>query len=514
MLLLLVSSLGFVCLSSLVLYFYYLLCLKPERQREKLRKQGINGPTPSFLYGNIVDIKRLRSEMVMKKTGRRQMEHTYMADILPHIQKWGENYGTLFAYSMGNMVILHVTDPDLAREICQCKDTEFGRPLYLRKNRGALLGNSIISSAGDLWSHQRKTIAPEFLMGTVKGMVDMMVECSIKMLNAWESKVNNGAAGIADIRVDEELKNLSADIISRTIFGSNYVTGKEVFLKIRAIMDVLAKQTNLLGIPGVRYLPTKTNREAWRLNKEITSTLLELANHRKVKETEESDLLQVLINGSSGINGWIGLHKRTRFIVDNCKAMYFAGHETSSTAATFALLLLAYYPEWQTRVRAEINDICGGKLPDMDMLRKMKTLTMVIQETLRLYPTTPFLNREAFQDMKFKDYVIPKGINIWISIGELHQNCEIWGPDACEFNPERFASGIASACKMPHMYMPFGNGLRTCLGQNFAMVEMKIVLSLIVSKFRFTVSPNYEHNIVWRLVLEPVNGVSLQMERI
>lgn len=138
---------------------------------------------------------------------------------------------------------------------------------------------------------------------------------------------------------------------------------------------------------------------------------------------------------------------------------------------------------------------------------------MVIQETLRLYPPTALLGRETLEDMNFGGIHIPKGVNIHIPLPTLHHDSSIWGPDVHEFNPERFSKVARSAGRLPCMYAPFGVGRRACLGQNFAMVELKIVLSLILSKFSFSLSPNYRHFPTMRLLVKPEFGVDLLMKR-
>jgi cytochrome P450 len=141
-------------------------------------------------------------------------------------------------------------------------------------------------------------------------------------------------------------------------------------------------------------------------------------------------------------------------------------------------------------------------------------LTMVIHESLRLYPPVPVVSREALEDIKFENIHVTKGVNVWILLLALHQDLDIWGSDAKEFNPERFANGANGACKLPHVYLPFGVGQRTCLGQNFAMVELKIILALIVSNFSFSLSPKYRHSPVMRMVIEPENGVNLLIKKL
>lgn len=141
-------------------------------------------------------------------------------------------------------------------------------------------------------------------------------------------------------------------------------------------------------------------------------------------------------------------------------------------------------------------------------------LTMVIYETLRLYAPAMIVIRRALEDVKFKNLHIPKGCNIQLPISILHRLPETWGKDSNEFNPQRFANGVSGACKSAQAYMPFGIGPRVCAGQHFAMVELKVVLSLILSQFSFSLSPDYQHAPERRLVLEPGCGVILQITKL
>lgn len=139
---------------------------------------------------------------------------------------------------------------------------------------------------------------------------------------------------------------------------------------------------------------------------------------------------------------------------------------------------------------------------------------MVINETLRLYPPVTVVSREVFKDMRFGNIDVPRGINLWTFVLSLHTDPKIWGPDAYEFKPDRFANGITGACKIPQMYMPFGVGPRVCLGQNLALVELKVLMALVVSNFSFALSPSYVHSPVLSLVIEPRNGVDLYVKKL
>ena len=139
---------------------------------------------------------------------------------------------------------------------------------------------------------------------------------------------------------------------------------------------------------------------------------------------------------------------------------------------------------------------------------------MVLHESLRLYPPAPQLAREALQDLRFGDIHVPKGFHTWVTVTKLHQDPQIWGPDALEFNPQRFANGVSGSCAQPHVFMPFGIGPRNCLGQNFALAELKILFALILSNFSFSLSPEYRHSPIQQIVLKPEHGVSLLIRKL
>ncbi|KAJ8480420.1 hypothetical protein OPV22_024147 [Ensete ventricosum] len=467
-------------------YFYYVLWIRPERMRSKLRSQGIDGPPPSLIHGNILEMRKILREERKKKAQEEEcgpsVTASYVSALFPYLTRWRKRYGPIFMYSTGSMQTLHVSHPDLVKEISVCKSLDLGKPLYLQKDRGALLGKGILTSNGALWAHQRKVIATELFMDKVKGMVDLIVEAAIPLLKSWESAVDNGG-GISDIVVDEDLRKFSADVVSRTCFGSSFAEGKEIFSRLRQLQMLMSKISIFIGIPGVRYLPMKSNRKIWRLTQEIRTLILNIVKERKedISTSSGQDLLQSIIEG----------------------------HETTAVTATWCLMLLASHPEWQHHVREEVLEVCQGKFPNYDMLRRLKMLTMVIQETLRLYPPAAFMVRETLQDMKLRDIHIPKGITISTPIASLHHDPEYWGSDTDEFKPNRFSRGIAGACRSPHAYIPFGSGTRTCAGQNFAMVELKVILSLLLSKFVFSVSPSYRHSPAFRLTIEPEFGVPL-----
>ncbi|KAL0435158.1 UNVERIFIED_CONTAM: cytochrome [Sesamum radiatum] len=437
--------------------------------------------------------------------------HDCGAAFLPSFNEWRRKYGDVFLFSLGNMQVVHVTQPEMVREITTCTSLDLGKPTYQAKRLGSLLGQGILTSNGALWAHQRKILAPELHMDKVKGMINLIQDSTITLLKSWRNIVEK-EGGLADINIDRYMRSFSGDVISGACFGSNYSKGEEIFLKLRALQEATSKKALAVGIPGIRHLPTKSNREAWALEKEIKALILNVVKERK-EAGFENDLLQMVLEGAKSSN--LSQDAIDRFIIDNCKNIYLAGYETTAVSATWCLMLLASHPEWQERIRAEVLDICkAGRIPDAEMIRKMKLLTMAINESLRLYPPVPVVSREAFKDLKFGGINFPKGVKLWTLVTTLHTDPEYWGPDSYQFNPERFANGITGACKLPHLYMPFGVGPRVCLGQNLALTELKILISTILSNFSFSLSPKYVHLPTFKLVIEPTHGVNLLIKQL
>ncbi|KAL6967892.1 hypothetical protein U1Q18_033701 [Sarracenia purpurea var. burkii] len=508
MLVKMVFSAALLGVLGLILSLYRTVVAEPERLRSKMRKQGISGPPPTFLFGNNGEIyATARSAKAVAPTSNPTvLVHDCATTLFPNFKKWTDLYGQIFMFSRGSTQILHVSQPDLLREITTCTSLDLGKPSYQQKELGALLGQGIITSNGTIWAHQRKIIAPQLSTEKVKGMMSLVTELAVTMVNSWKSRIER-EGGTAEIKIDEEMRSFSGDVISRACFGSNYSKGEEIFKGLRAI----STKVLVTGIPGIRYLPTKHNREIWALEKEVRSLILNIVKER-TEVGYEKDLLQMLLEGAK--NSRITEAAIDHFIVDNCKNIYQAGYEATATSATWCLMLLASNKKWQERVRAEIFEICKGQIPDADMIRKMKQLTMVIHESLRLYPPAMLIAREALKDMKFGNIDLPKGIYLWIMVVTLHTDPTNWGPDAHEFNPERFANGISSACKLPHLYMPFGIGPRVCLGQYLALVELKILIALVLSNFSLVLSPNYIHSPTIRTIMEPEHGVHLLVNKL
>lgn len=140
----------------------------------------------------------------------------------------------------------------------------------------------------------------------------------------------------------------------------------------------------------------------------------------------------------------------------------------------------------------------------------------VMNEVIRLYSPAPNIQRQALEDIKVdENMVIPKGTNIWIDVVGMNHDPSLWGNDVNDFRPERFQNDVVyGGCNHKMGFLPFGFGGRMCVGRNLTMLEYRIVLTLILTRFSFTLSPNYRHSPSTLLTLRPTYGLPLLLQPI
>ncbi|KHG20891.1 Cytochrome P450 protein [Gossypium arboreum] len=273
---------------------------------------------------------------------------------------------------------------------------------------------------------------------------------------------------------------------------------------------VLAAETfQKVFIPGYRFMPTRRNIRCWKLDKEIRKSLMKLIESRKSDnrrgEDGAKDLLGLMIESS-----YSSPDMSVDDIIEECKSFFFAGKQTTSNLLTWTTVLLAMHPQWQVQARDEVLKVCGSRdLPTKDDVVKFKTLTMILNESLRLYPPTIATIRRAKSDVELGGYMIPCGTELLIPILAVHHDQTIWGNDANEFNPGRFSEGVARAAKHPIGFIPFGLGVRTCIGQNLAVLQAKLALSIILQRFTFRLAPTYQHAPTVLMLLYPQYGAPI-----
>ncbi|KAF6165777.1 hypothetical protein GIB67_012674 [Kingdonia uniflora] len=473
-----------------------------------MEKQGVDGPKPRFLIGNIMDMASLVSKST--KDDMDSIRHDIVNRLLPHYVFWSKLYGKRFIYWNGSEPRMCLTEIEMIKELLSSKYSNVsGKSWLQQEGTKHFIGRGLLMANGEDWSHQRHIVAPAFMADKLKCHSGYMIESTKQMLQSLRTIVESGET---EVEIGEYMSRLTADIISRTEFDSSYEKGKRIFDLLTALQQLCAQSTKHLIFPGSRFFPSKFNREIKTLKMEVERLLMEIIQSRTDcveigrGTSYGNDLLGMLLSEMQKKQRGNGFTPNLQLIMDECKTFYFAGHETTALLLTWTIMLLATNPTWQDKVRAEVFEVCKGNTPALDHLSKLTLLNMVINESLRLYPPASLLPRMAFEDIKLGDLHIPKGLSIWIPVLAIHHSEELWGKDAHEFKPERFAG---KAFASGRHFMPFAAGPRNCVGQAFALMEVRIILAMLVSRFSFVISKNYRHAPVIVLTLKPKHGVQI-----
>ncbi|XP_022749337.1 cytochrome P450 CYP72A219-like isoform X2 [Durio zibethinus] len=492
------AFLSFLLVGVLMIWGWRILnwvWLKPKRLEKCLRQQGLTGNSYRFFSG---DIKKLF-------TMSRQAKATPMA------------LGKNSFWWIGPRPRVIVMDPEEVREILT-KFNDFQKshtnPLF------NLLISGLVNLDQDKWAKHRKIINPAFHQDKLKNMLPAFYQSCIEMISKWEQMVF--VEGSSELDVWPFLVNLTRDVISRAAFGSNYEEGRRIFQLLEEQTNLTMKVVQSVYIPGWRFLPTKTNRKIKVIYRDIKDSLKEMIKKRekaiKAGEVSNDDLLGLLVESNIKEIEAHGDHKNMGMsiedVIEECKLFYFAGQETTSVLLVWTMILLARYPTWQSKAREEVLQVFGDSKPDSDGLNRLKVVTMILYEVLRLYPPVVALARSVPKEIKLEKLLLPAGAEISLPILLIHHDQELWGDDAHEFRPDRFSEGVSKSAKNQVAFFPFGWGPRICIGQNFALMEAKMALAMILRQFWFELSPSYAHSPCSIFILRPQHGAHIILHKL
>ncbi|GAB2786820.1 cytochrome P450 [Rhabdobacter roseus] len=370
------------------------------------------------------------------------------------------------------------------------------------------LGNGLLTSEGDFWRRQRKLAQPAFYKQRLALMADMMAQQTQQLLSDWQT---HDPAQPRNISAD--MLGLTLNIVTRALFSTD--VGERVAGISAALDDIMHYADHALKsfvqVP-LKY-PTPRNvrfRKAVAKVEAIIYDIIQNRRQQKIKypELRYDDLLDMLMDARDEETGESMSDQQLR---DEVTTIFMAGHETTANALSWALYLLAQHPDVAARVRSEAHEVLGeAGVPTFDSARRLTYTLQVVQEAMRLYPPAWIVGRRALEVDYFGEYEQPKDGIVLVSPYLLHRNQNYWDrPDV--FDPERF-SEAASKARPSYAYLPFGGGPRLCIGNNFALLEMQIVLALLVRAFDFQLLTSGHHVAPEPMVtIRPQGGLRLRI---
>jgi cytochrome P450 len=443
----------------------------------------IPGPAPSFLLGWRANMLRFFRDPI-----------TYMSEA-------HRTYGDVVAFAAGG-------NGNLLATIKGCPGTYFtfgptcnqavlSQPQIFQSspmtstqlNHGPTtrLLSGIFSMNGDKHKQQRRLMMPAFHKKRIEAYRDDMGTITQRMLDQWTLNTQRN--------LHEDLMGLTLEIACKTLFGvdvhgSNINIGTmiQTWIKMNLNPAIMLK----LDVPGSPY------RRFTQASTQLDAEIRRIMHDKREHGSDQNDVLAMLIQ----MRDENGEQMTEDELIGQANILFFAAHETTANALTWTLFLLAQHPTIYAAVREELASTLKGEAPTVEHMMRLPLMDRVLKESMRVLPPVPFLLRVAMEDTEIDGRFIPANSEIIYSPYITHQNPTLY-PDPQRFNPNRWLNIDPSA----YEYIPFGAGLRMCIGASFAMMEMKLVLSMMLQRYHLALPADMVVDRSVMITMSPKNGL-------
>ncbi|MBV7505530.1 cytochrome P450 [Bacillus sp. sid0103] len=415
--------------------------------------------------------------------------------------KLAEEYGPIFRMEFyGGFSTIFLSGHELVAEACN--ESKFDKSLTggLSKVR-AFSGDGLFTSKTKEpnWQKAHNILVPSFSQQAMKGYHSMMVDIAFQLVQKW-ARLNPNES----IDVSDDMTRLTLDTIGicgfNYRFNSFYRENHHPFITNMAnSLDEAMHQGTRLPIQNKWML--KRKRQFEQDIQAMFSLVDELiAERKKHGDQGETDMLARMLSAMDPETGEKLSDENIRFQIIT---FLIAGHETTSGLLSFTHYLLLKHPDVLKKAYEEVDQILTSPIPTYKQVTELKYIRMILNESLRLYPTAPQFTLFAKEDTVLGGkYPIKQKQNVAILLPQLHRDKAAWGDDAEEFRPERFED----PSKIPHdAYKPFGNGQRACIGMQFALHEAALLMGMILQNFELIDHTNYQLKIKQTMTLKPDN---------
>ena len=425
-----------------------------------------------------------------------------ISDMLGLFTNTAREYGGIAQFKLLNKSYLLVTNPDYVKYILQDNYRNYIRGRSVETGR-VLLGNGLPLTDGDFWLRERRILQPAFHRERLGKLANVITNVIDIFTQDWEAK----SRGNEILDLDDEMMRLTLTVIIKSMFSAKI---DDKIQSLSYAFNVASKfmlwRSQQMWAPPLS-VPIPRNVEYNRALKVLNGTIYPLIEDRR--KNPEDDLLGMMLEMRDADTGEGMSDQQAR---DEVVTIFFAGHETTAATMAWAFYLLSQHPEIEERARAEVKELLNGRQPAFADLPKFVYLQQVINEVLRLYPAAYLFAREAVVDDQLDGYPIPANTLIFITPFVTHHDPKYW-PDPERFDPERFTSEQV-ASRPRHIYYPFGEGPHLCLGNNFALMEMQLILAMTLQRFRLRLIPNHPIAFKPEATLRPRYGMKMTIESI
>ena len=421
-------------------------------------------------------------------------------DPLGFLLEGRRQYGDVFRLRLGPLLFHQLAHPDHVKHVLIDNQKNYPRSRYYDRVR-VVVGEGLVTTEGPKWRRLRRMAQPAFHRKRVEALAGAMTDATGAMLDRWRSHARGGGP----LDLTPEFTALTLRIVGRALLSIDLGgEADRIGAAITTALEYLDHRINNL-LPLPTFVPTPRNFRARRAIRYLDALVFEvIAARRRAPGLDTGDLLSMLM---AVRDEETGAGPTDRELRDQVITFIGAGHETTAVALSWTLSLLARHPEADRRLRAEVADVLGGRTPDVADLPRLNYARRVVQESLRLYPPVYGVIRDVLEDDEIDGFHIPARSKIVLCTYVTHRHPEVW-PDPEAFDPDRFTPERSEGRPRLALY-PFLGGPHHCIGQEFAMMEVTLVLAMIAQSFRFQLAPGACIEPKPMVTLRPRDGVPM-----
>lgn len=430
----------------------------------------------------------------------------FLENPIPVLQEYQEELGDTYTFHAGGVSkgVLS-TNPDFIQHILQKNNKNYPKSYVQKDLLGAYIGWGLLTIEGDFWLRQRRLIQPGFHREKLKGLLNIMQDVTENATDHFETKAKHNET----VDIFDEMMDLAFKMVAKSLFSASIAQEKLEILEetITSVQAFIIKQIRQPFLHPWFLLSGKIKKHK-AIAQQSHQIMSEIIEERKKSDAEFDDLLDMLLNVRYEDTGEAMDIKQ---LIDESLIIFVAGHETTANALAWTFYLLAQYPEAVAKLRQEFDTVLGTEKPTFENLRNLTYTTQVINESMRLYPPAWLTDRVAAEDDVINGYPIQKGTLVLAYIYGAHHSSKNWDKPE-EFRPERFAKELKKE-RHNFSYLPFGGGPRLCIGNNFAIMEMQLVIVHLIRQYDFEIVDKSSVELHPLITLRPRNGIKMKLKK-
>lgn len=437
-----------------------------------------------------------------------------------------QRYGDVMRLRIGPLLLHFLYHPEHVRRVLHTHQKNYLRGWHYRLLR-QLFGENLVVSEGSHWLRQRRLAQPAFGRCRIEAYAAIMAESTALRLARWHEVAATGQP----LNIGPEMASLALSIAGQTLFkrdigseadvvGKSFTTASE-YLKYRFDHPFTSLPT---GVPspanrrfrhaagtlnGVVLSLIQERRREEQHNGQANYSPDQSAAHGPDNSAAHGDLLSMLMQARDEETGEGMTDDELRSEV---LAFLLAGHETTATALTWVWYLLACHTPIQEQVRAEIDSVCPGRTPSLAEVLQLEATRRVIDEALRLYPPIWAVSRQAVAADEIGGFPIPARSTLMLCPYVTHRHPEFWEQPE-RFAPDRFSAELCAA-RPRCAYFPFLGGPHQCIGNEFALLEMRLIVAMVIQQFHLELPSGQSIRPAASITLRPNGPVLLKLRRV